>query len=240
MLPPLPSINLVRTKVNPLPPICHPPLMCHLPWCTTPHWHATHPLLEAVVYGDGWWQRSTLAFGPNQQLSCVASFDAPVLSTKYIRLGNQEIIAVSSHKSEGVNFKRSCTVTKFQVVFFCLWRFTHHKITKQPSKQLVVLTTKDCFMLRIIHFLFNRTCETLSTIFKVPESVEKLLVCATSRFSLKRESSWWWNRNWTVASQKMKKVGLICGSARSSENDYLTPSPEVPYFINLAISDHGM
>ncbi len=44
--PPLPAINPVRTKVNPPPRHgkCHP-----------------QPLL-AVVYGDGWRQRSTLAF----------------------------------------------------------------------------------------------------------------------------------------------------------------------------------
>ena len=49
-----------------MPPLTDvpPPLMCHPPWCTTPmmhpQWHAA-PLL-AAVYGDGWWQRSTLAF----------------------------------------------------------------------------------------------------------------------------------------------------------------------------------
>ncbi len=39
------------------PGICHTPGMCHPMESATP--------LLAVVYGDGWWQRSTLAFGPN-------------------------------------------------------------------------------------------------------------------------------------------------------------------------------
>ena len=94
-----PAINQVRTKVKPppygkchplemyhpppwnVPPpltcltplMCHPPLICATPPMMHPHWHATLPLL-AVVYGDGWQQRSTLAFGAKSLVSLSKHF----------------------------------------------------------------------------------------------------------------------------------------------------------------------
>ncbi len=85
---PPPAINQVRSKVNPPQGWVTSHGKCHLPtdvpppqkvtaphdappphWCATPH-RKCHlpltchtPILLAVVYGDGWRQRSTLAFG---------------------------------------------------------------------------------------------------------------------------------------------------------------------------------
>ena len=84
---PLLAINQVRTKVNPQwkvpPPMMHhppphdvpPQLMHHPHWCATPLWKVPplpltcHPPLLTVVYGDGWCQRSTLAFGAKSLVS---------------------------------------------------------------------------------------------------------------------------------------------------------------------------